>query len=332
MAEFDPIPASDAAEAAYAQALLGEDAGREQRRARLMAALPRPGAVVAVPVARSALARRWQPCALGLLATGLLLAVVLVLNGRNAEPPQEADPRLAVGQAASTAIVVAQADPQVEPRAAPAVEAPRVAAKARTNPPRVERSAPVVVADAATPRPQREAEMSGPAVAERVAPAMAPPPAAPAVAAAPPRAVADAAAPQAANSSEVLARSEGRLSSALARARAAPQTAQSLAASDAADAADSAKAVSPTNAVLRAAVNHVDLATARSAIQAGASVHLRDAQGRTVLMLAARTGSREMADLLLAAGARKADRDPQGRTAADHAQAQGHGELVEALR
>lgn len=329
MAELEPSTPKDAAEAAYAQALLGDDAGREQRRLRLMAALPQPEAVAAVPVAPSVLAWRWQPYALGLLATGVLLAVILALRGRTAEPRQEADPRLAAARAASTATVVAQADPQAAPRPAPTVEAPRVVAKARTTQPRVERSAPVVVADAAAPRPQREAEMSGPAVAEPVAPAMPSPPAAPSVAAAPPRAVADAAAPLASNSTEVFAWSEGRLSSALARARAAPQTAQSLAASDA---AESGKAVTPTNAVLLAAVNHVDPATARSAIQAGASVHLRDAQGRTVLMLAARTGSREVVDLLLTAGARKADRDPQGWTAADHAQAQGHDDLAERLR
>ena len=42
MAEFDPTTPKDGAEAAYARALLDDDLGREQRRARLMAALPRP--------------------------------------------------------------------------------------------------------------------------------------------------------------------------------------------------------------------------------------------------------------------------------------------------
>lgn len=105
--------------------------------------------------------------------------------------------------------------------------------------------------------------------------------------------------------------------------------AQSLAASDV---AESAKAAMPANAFLLAAADQADLAMARSALKAGASIRLRDSQGRTVLMLAARTGSREMVDLLLAAGARKADRDPQGWTAADHAVAQGHGDLTDILR
>ena len=38
MAEFDPTTPKDGAEAAYARALLDDDLGREQRRARLMAA------------------------------------------------------------------------------------------------------------------------------------------------------------------------------------------------------------------------------------------------------------------------------------------------------
>ena len=49
-------------------------------------------------------------------------------------------------------------------------------------------------------------------------------------------------------------------------------------------------------------------------------------------MLAARTGSRELVELLLAAGARKGEQDPRGATAADHAAAQGHADLADALR
>ncbi|WP_457323239.1 ankyrin repeat domain-containing protein [Roseateles sp. P5_E11] len=337
MAEFDPTTPNDAAEAAYREALLGDDAGREQRRARLMAALPRPDVAAAVPVAENALAWRWQPYALGLLMMGLLVAAVLVLKGRNTEPRPEADPRLAAAAPASTAaVVVAQASPAVEPQPAPAAEVPRTMAKASLAKPRAERSAPAMMADATPPRLQRQAEVSA-GTAQPEPPVMqsppaepvmaaAPPPAAPAVAAAPlpPRAVADAS-----SQAEMLARSEAVSSGVAARFRAAPQMAQSLAASDV---AESAKATMPANAFLLAAADHADLATARSALKAGASVHLRDNQGRTVLMLAARTGSREMVNLLLAAGARKADRDPQGWTAADHADAQGHGDLMHVLR
>ncbi len=90
--------------------------------------------------------------------------------------------------------------------------------------------------------------------------------------------------------------------------------------------------MAPADAVLLAAVRRADLAAARAALGVGASVHLRDPQGRTMLMLAAGAGSHEMVELLLAAGARKADRDPQGLTAAGHAQVQGHGQLIDALR
>ncbi|KQY81266.1 ankyrin repeat domain-containing protein [Pelomonas sp. Root1444] len=80
------------------------------------------------------------------------------------------------------------------------------------------------------------------------------------------------------------------------------------------------------------AVKQADPTAARTALQAGASPQLRDGQGRTVLMLAARNGAREVVELLLAAGAPRSDRDPAGWTAAAHAEARGHGELVDILR
>jgi len=349
MAEFDPLSPKDADEAAYAQALLGHDAGREQRHARLMAALPRPEVAAAVPVSDHSLAWRWQPYALGLLVTGLLVAGAMVLKGRPAEPQPQVDPRLAAAAPASTpAVVVAQAD-------APAAAAPPVAARIIPTPPPLALPPPVVVAEAApaaaavpprmdakiearaerpAPVVVAEAETRPPAVIEPTRPAMpapppaaaAPPPAAPVMAAAPPppKVAADVA-----NQADAQARSEVVAGGLAARAKAASPAVLSLAASDAADAA---KPAIPANASLLAAVGQADLKAARSALQAGASVQLRDTQGRTVLMLAARAGSRELVELLIGAGARKADRDPQGWMAADHAQAMGHAELAELLR
>ena len=69
----------------------------------------------------------------------------------------------------------------------------------------------------------------------------------------------------------------------------------------------------------------------RAALQAGVSVHSRDAQGRTALMLAARGGSRALVTLLLAEGARPADRDAKGWRAVEHALEQGHPELLDLL-
>ncbi len=356
MAEFDPLSPKDADEAAYAQALLGDEVGREQRHARLMAALPRPEVAAAVPVSDHSLAWRWQPYALGLLLTGLLVAGAMVLKGRPAEPRPQVDPRLAAAAPASTpAVVVAQADapaaaappvaariipappplalpPPVvvadaapaaaEIRPAPAAEPPRMDAKVEA---RVERPAPVVVAEAET-RPPAVIEPTRPAMPAPPPAAAAPPPAAPVMAAAPPppKVAADVA-----NQADAQARSEVVAGGLAARAKAASPAVPSLAASDAADAA---KPAIPANASLLAAVGQADLKAARSALQSGASVQLRDAQGRTVLMLAARAGSRALVELLIGAGARKADRDPQGWTAADHAQAMGHAELAELLR
>ena len=49
-------------------------------------------------------------------------------------------------------------------------------------------------------------------------------------------------------------------------------------------------------------------------------------------MLAARTGTREVVDALLAVGARKEDRDLRSWTAADHAESQGRSDLIDLLR
>ncbi|MGM9479894.1 ankyrin repeat domain-containing protein [Roseateles sp. NT4] len=335
MAEFDPTPPKDVDEAAYAAALLGDDTGREQRHARLMAALPRPEAAAAVPVSDSSLAWRWQPYAWGLAAGVLLLATVLLLKGRPAEPTKTLDPRLAAGPAASAPVVVAQAEPPREAAPqAPAAVAPPVAAKIiPSRPPAMQLPPPMVVADASMPQQRKEAEAAVTVAAESARQAVEPPPAAPVMAAAPPPVMAPkpvvppaaavtAAAPVApsSNQAEALARADSAAGLASARAR------MSLAASE------PVKLMTPAESFLLAAVNHADLATARSALQSGASAHLRDDQGRTVLMLAARTGSREMVELLLAAGARKADRDPQGLTAADHARSVGQLELAEQLR
>lgn len=331
MAEFLPTPPEDPAEAAYRRALLGDDDGRETRRARLMAALPRPPAPADVPVAPGLLARRWSPHVLGLLAMVLLLAAALVWRGRAVESRQQDDARLAAGPAASAPVVVAQAPVVAEvERASPEVLPP--AAK-RVSPPAVREVPRVSTADAvkpAAPPPllaQAPAESAVPVV-EAVPRAAPPPPAAPVIvaAASPPAApaiMAEARAP----SADMRARMEAPPS---APAPAKSALARSLAASDAASALT--RATSPADARLSRAVTDADLTAVREALQAGAGVQARDAQGRTLLMLAARTGSREVVDLLLAAGLRRTDRDPAGWTAADHAQAQGHVELAAYLR
>lgn len=323
MAEFDPLEPNDAAEAAYRDALLGDDDGREQRRARLMAALPRPESVVAVPVSRAALAWRWRPYALVLLATGLLLAAVLAWRGAPTEPKPEADPRLSAAPAASTAAVVAQANPvaEVAPTAAP----PRAAAKATPAKPRT--PPPVVMADAAAPAPPLEREVVVAAAPAPVAPVAPPPPAAPVVASVSPHVMAEAVAPAASYQAEALARLQADAS---ARAKTS-SAANSLAASAAAE-LRAARALSAADGALLKAVVLSDPAAARSAVQAGASVHQRDALGRTMLMLAARAGADEVVDVLLAAGARVTDRDAQGWTAAEHARDRGHEDLAARLR
>lgn len=325
MAEFDPMLPGDATEAGYREALLRDEAGRERRRARLMAALPRPEPA-AMPVARAALAWRWRPHVLAVLATGLLVVAVLALKERGGTQPQRVDPRLAAASAASTApaaTVVARAEPAVEP--------PRAPVAARVAPPRPHATlpAPVVVADASLPqrRSENEAERSSavepprPAAAPAASPSMAAPPAAT------PRAAETAA--ETAAVAETVARPDAPPIVASDRARMPAQAVQSLAASGQ---ARSAKAAIGANADLLAAVDRADVAMARAALEAGASPQLRDAQGRTVLMLAVRTGARDIVELLLAAGARKGDLDPRGWSAADHARDRGQDELAERLR
>lgn len=153
-------------------------------------------------------------------------------------------------------------------------------------------------------------------------------PAAP-VAAAPAPKLAEAT-PPAYSQADSPARADSASGLASSRARMPAPSLQSMLAASEAGAAG--KLMSTADASLLAAVMQADPAISRSALQAGASAHLRDAHGRTLLMLAARTGARDVVDLLLAAGARKSDRDPQGWTAADHARDQGHNELAERLR
>jgi len=361
MAELDPTRPHDATEAAYRDALLADGAGREQRRARLMAALPRPEVAAPVAVATGQLAWRWRPYALGVLATGGLLAVVLALKGPQHEPKLDAGPRLAAGPAASTAAVVAEADRVAE--AAPARTPPPVADKAvppklrareplvvaaapppladKAVPPTLRATAPVVVADASppSPSPARESEAAPVAIpppaavlaAARPPPAPAPakptPPAAPVAAAlSPPPVLAGATPPAASNDADVLARVEVSGS----RAKAS-SVVSSLAASGAVE-LRAVRVPSAADAALLKAVLRPDPEAVRAALQAGASVHQRDALGRTILMLAARAGAREVVDVLLASGARLTDRDAQGWTAADHARDRGHEDLAERLR
>ncbi|MFG6485889.1 ankyrin repeat domain-containing protein [Roseateles sp. BYS78W] len=363
MAEFDPTRPHDATEAAYRDALLADEAGRKQRRARLMAALPRPEVAAPVPVAPGQLAWRWSPYALSLLAMGLLLAVVLALKGPPHESKPDAGPRLAASPAASTAAVVAEADRGAE--AAPARTPPPVAGKAvpprmrareplvvaaapspvadKAVPPKLRAMEPVVVADASppSPSPARESEAAPVAIpppaaviaaappppAPAPAPAKPTPPAAPVAAALPaPPVLAGAIPPSASNDADVLARVE--VSGVRAKAS---SVVSSLAASGAGE-LRAVRVPSAADAALLKAVLQPDPEAVRAALRAGASVHQRDALGRTMLMLAARAGAREVVDVLLASGARLTDRDAQGWTAADHARDRGHDELAERLR
>ncbi|MFG6459603.1 ankyrin repeat domain-containing protein [Roseateles sp. BYS96W] len=346
MAEFEALSPNDPTEAAFREALLGDDAGREQRRVRLMAALPRPPAPVeAVPAARGLLVGRWQPVALVLLATGVLIAAVLMAR---TSPSVGRAP--ALEPQASAPVVVAQALPAAAlpaPAALPQPVAPGVAAKARHLP-------PVVVAEAAAPPPPLDIarpEVAGAVVAAPSAQAAPVVPAAAAVVAAPvtqaaapspsPAPVVSAAAPVVVGRTAVaeldapLAQA-GRLErvdvvGSRANALAASPQASSLAASNAV-AEQAIRDAAVANARLSRAVGQLDAQAVREALQAGASTQLRDAQGRTPLMQAARAGAAPIVDLLLAAGASKADRDTSGWTAADHAQDQGHTELAARLR
>jgi ankyrin repeat protein len=81
-----------------------------------------------------------------------------------------------------------------------------------------------------------------------------------------------------------------------------------------------------------AAVRRNDLALMRECL---ASLTCRPNLPRegqtTALMLAAAAGHVEMVALLLQHGADPARRDASGRSAADHAQANGHGDLAQQL-
>lgn len=310
MAEHDSL---DPREAAYRDALLQDEAGRQARHARLMAALPQPQAAEPVPVAPSMLASRWQPWALGLLASALLLAAVLVFRTRTAEPPARAEPALVASPAASAATVVAQAD-----TAPPATEPSRPAARrgptgARAAAPRTD-----ALADASLPPAAKPGVVAEPAAAPSPPPAAAPVVTAAAPAAQMPDTAVSAASPR----TEALARAELPVQAEIARSGSLANTL----------AASSVRVPSPASAMLLDAASRGELDNARSALAAGASVHARDAQGRTALMLAARAGSSAVVDMLLAAGARKGDRDLGGLSAAAHAQAQGHADLAATLR
>lgn len=340
MTEFDRDAARDPAETAYRDALLADDDGREQRRARLMAALPTSPTPVAV--GGHALAWRRAPHLVGLLLAVLVLAAVLWLKGRGGEAAPPVDPRLASAEPASAPVLVAQAEPVGESPVAAATEAPAEVAKldggvkgvvggraakaaqAASAPARTPDPDPVVLAQASPPAAVVPADASAAAeapAAPAMGPAMAPAPAAPAVAAtSPPQAVADAA-----NAREFSARGQGLSSHLAARAKALPGGASPAAS------AGSAPAGGAADPMLLAAATRGDLAAARAALQAGAWPHARDGQGRTALMLAARAGARELVARLLAAGARPSDRDTRGWTAADHARERGHDDIVELI-
>jgi hypothetical protein len=371
------LPPTDPTEAAFREALLGDDAGRERRHARLMAALPRPPAPVqAAPVARGLLAGRWQPYALVLLAMGGLIAAALLARtspGVGRSPVVE--PRVAAAPAAapeaSAPVVVAQALPAAElavPATEPAAPAVRPPPATRNVPAKARREWPVVMADAGMPPPARDV---APAVAAEAAPAAPPPalsqmhaapsaappaaappkePPAPAVPAAEVVTVAVAAAPVPQPAAPVVADAAPVKSrptvvaglgavpgqaDRLERVEVTGSAVRSTLAASAASAAVLGRAIHEpayANALLSRALAQMDEQAVREALQAGASTRLRDAQGRTPLMQAARAGAASIVELLLAAGAPKVDRDASGWTAADHAQDQGHTELAARLR
>lgn len=334
MTEMLPTPPEDAAEAAYRRALLDDEAGRDARRARLMAALPRPAPAPALPVSRSELAWRWQPHGLlGLLALGLLVGALLAWRGRPVAP--QVDPRLVSAERASGPTVVAEAGPPAPVLATPPPVVPAARAAARA----AAKSAPVkpraVAPPPAAPEPARVLAQSVPApAAPSASTAEEPRPAAASVmaAAAPPHeVVASAAVPAAPTLADAAAASAAAgPAEGTARAEAALRMGVARSHMLAPSAARAASSVTPSTALMLA-VGRADLVAARAALQMGASVHQRDALGRTPLMLAARTGSRDMVRFLLAAGARQDDRDPRGWSAADHARDAGHEALADSL-
>lgn len=342
MAEFMPIPPEDPVEAAYRRALLDDESGREARRARLMAALPPPMATEPLAVARDVMAWRQSTWLLAALLSGLLLVAVGLLKGREGAAPAGPDPRLAAAPAAapaSEATRVAQVAQAASDVAAPGAASARVpvvvadASQARVKAARPRQaetaavSSPAIVADAPPPAAMTRAE---PGARAEAALAGAPPPAA--VPPAAPAAVA--AAPPALPAAERSAAAEARAES-LAKLPAPTSpglTADRAALPMAAAPAPALGEPVPTRLRLLAAAGQGDVASLRAALQSGVSVQVRDAQGRTPLMLAARAGSREAVSLLMAAGARAGDRDEQGWTAADHARDRGHDGLIELLR
>lgn len=309
MAEFLPPPPEDPVEGAYRRALLDDESGREARRARLMAALPQPAAAAPVAVAQHVVARRPAPMLLGLLLGLLLLAGVWVLKGRSEATSAGPDPRLAAAPA-SEPVRVAQADQAAVSRESASARLPAMAAEPPPAPQKPQRpmkpaiSAPVVVADATPPVAAQRAETDAAAPVAAPAAAMAP--------AAPPTVAAAERAPVPVD----------------ARAKAQALASQ-LAAQDRAAWPPEAP---PAGLRLLAAASQGDVAGMRAAVQAGASVQVRDTLGRTPLMLAARVGSRDAVSWLLGAGARPQDLDSRGWTAADHARDQGQDAVAELLR
>jgi len=283
------------------------------------------------------------------------------------EPRVAAAP--AAAPEASAPVVVAQALPAAElavPATEPAALAVRPPPATRNVPAKARREWPVVMADAGMPPPVRDV---APAVAAEAAPAAPPPvlsqmhaaPSAAPPAAAPPKEspapavpaaetvtvaaapVPQPAAPVVADAAPVKSRPTvvaglGAVpgqADRLERVEVTGSAVRSTLAASAASAAVLGRAIHEpayANALLSRALAQMDEQAVREALQAGASTRLRDAQGRTPLMQAARAGAASIVDLLLAAGAPKADRDASGWTAADHAQDQGHTELAARLR
>jgi ankyrin repeat protein len=83
--------------------------------------------------------------------------------------------------------------------------------------------------------------------------------------------------------------------------------------------------------ILMHAARDNDKGKAILALQNGANLDAKNAQGRTPLIIAAKNGSKQTLDVLLAAGAYLDSVDKDGKKAADFAYEQGHNDLVEYL-